>query len=69
MIVNGVKCKPPRFYDTRYEVTNPEGFEFIKNERKKEMLKHLDEQTPERLQVREIVAKARLKTLKRDGVD
>lgn len=69
LIVNGVKCKPPRFYDSRYEVSNPEGFEFIKNERKREMLKHLDNNTPDRLRIREIVEKARLKTLKRDGVD
>lgn len=69
LVVNGVKCKPPRYYDTKYEITNPDGYEFIKNSRKAEMLKHLDNNTPDRLKVREVVEKARLATLKRDGVD
>ena len=69
LVDNGVKCKPPRYYDTIYEVEDPEGFEVVKNSRKEGMLKHLDNNTPDRLRHREIVEKARLRTLKRDGVD
>lgn len=69
VIVNAASCKPPRYYDSLYEISNPTGFEFIKNARKAEALLHLDNSTPDRLRHREIVAKARLQTLKRDGVD
>lgn len=69
VIVNGAECKPPRYYDTLYEISNPEGFEFIKNARKAAALLNVDNSTPDRLHHREIVAKARLQTLKRDGVD
>ncbi len=38
VIINGKKCRPPKFYDKRFEITNPDEFLKIKGRRKKNML-------------------------------
>lgn len=59
VLVRGRLARPPRFYDKWLEQRNPEMLEGIKEERLKEFGKHLEDQTYERLAVREAVAKAR----------
>ncbi|AJK28310.1 putative replication initiation protein [Eel River basin pequenovirus] len=68
VVVNGVKVKPPRFYDILYEIDDPPSFEKIKRARKRAALLHKQNNTPERLRVRERVLKAKISTLKR-GLD
>lgn len=51
VMVDGVKSKPPRFYDNKYSLVNPYRLEELKHERMKKM--NPTEQTPSRLLVRE----------------
>ena len=60
VVVNGKKMKPPKYYDNLMERKSVKEFETIKNKRKKRASKHKEDQTPERLAVREKVAKARI---------
>lgn len=68
VVVNGKKCRPPRYYDGRYEIIDPEHMEVVKRDRAKRGRLHTDNNTPERLAVREAVQTARIQSLKR-GVD
>lgn len=63
VIVNGVECKPPRYYECRYEKVNEERVRAIK--RKRDRDRDVEESTPERLQAREKVALAKLKLKER----
>lgn len=65
VFMNNKKMRPPRFYDSCYEVENPNHFAKLKSRRKKESKKHLDNQTPERLTVREKVKLSQIKRLVR----
>ncbi|AKI26868.1 replication protein VP4 [Gokushovirinae Bog1183_53] len=65
VIKNGIKCKPPRYYDKIYGLTNPDGFDIIKQRRDGKRALHASENTPERLSAREQVQLARLQSLKR----
>lgn len=66
VVVNGVLCKPPRYYDGLLESDRPYEFDDIKFNRLTNAEKHEDNNTPERLIVREEVQEARLKQLPRD---
>lgn len=59
---------PPKFYDGRLELTDPDLLEQVKENRKKEMRKHRKDNTPDRLQAREKVKKAQVNQLKRNEV-
>jgi len=65
--VNGVKMSPPKYYDRQYEIDDPNQLETIKKARLKRAIKHKDNQTPERLRVRERCKKAQIKQLKRNA--
>lgn len=65
VIVNGRKCRPPKFYDGRLQAVSPETFEEIQFERHLKSQKQLDNSTPERLSVREQVQLAQLNRLPR----
>lgn len=60
---DGRKVTPPKFYDTIYEAQFPLDMEEIKDKRLIKAEKHIDNNTPERLQVREQVANAKLSQL------
>lgn len=69
VIVNGHKVKPPRYYDKiaknyDIQVANSFGLDYdaLEFERFKSGRERSDNSTPERLAVREVVAKARLKS-------
>jgi len=61
---NNLKCRPPRYYDTLYDVINPAAMLVLKNKRIMAAKNNLDG-SAERLVVKEQCAKARLKQLKR----
>ena len=65
VIVRGRPCRPPRFYDNRLKLSDPDTFEIIHAKRLKLAKKHLDNATPERLAVRYEVLKATLRKLPR----
>lgn len=64
-IVNGVKVRPPRYYDRLLKIENESLLEQLKFKRVRRALKSKEHQTPNRLRVREKVAKARLNQLTR----
>lgn len=53
IVVNGKPQKPPRYYDLQLELDDPEIFVDIKQRRKDNADKNVDNNTPERLNVRE----------------
>ena len=63
VIINGRPMKPPSFYLRQLQKMNPDGFNELKEKRKKELQKMQPDLTPERLKVREIVTEKRLERL------
>lgn len=66
VVVNGVKTKPPRYYDKELESLNPEVHEHLELLRYQKSGLCADDSTPERLAVREKVAQAKFETMKRN---
>lgn len=60
VLINGHTAQPPKYYDTLYEREHPEFMQHIKEARIQKNKRHEANNTPERLQVREQVAKAKL---------
>lgn len=56
VINNGMKLRPPRYYDKLYDLRYPDIFQQIKDARKERALEHEEENTPDRLSVRERIA-------------
>nr|QJB18753.1 MAG: replication initiator protein [Microvirus sp.] len=65
IVLNQKKLRPPRYYDAQYELVSPDHLKQIKLKRKTDAKKHLDNNTPSRLSVREQVTQARLTKLPR----
>ncbi len=65
VIMNGKRMRPPKFYDSLYEIISNKELRKIKIRRKAEALKHAEDQTPERLKVRCQVQKSQIKLLPR----
>ncbi len=66
VIIEGKKIRPPRYYDTAYELTNPKEHRKLKWTRLKNLRKHADNNTPERLRVREIIQDKKMALLPRE---
>lgn len=58
-------CKPPRYYDSQYEIIAPQEYLKLKQARIEAASQHKDDQTPERLDVRQKVLLAKTKVLVR----
>ncbi len=69
VIVRGREMKPPKYYDKIFDLTYSKGFNMIKGMRERRAKKHAADNTPERLQVKEICQKAKLKLLTRGYED
>lgn len=69
VVVEGHRSRVPRFYDRCLEVQSPSDYRAVKRARHIKNLAHRDDQTPERLAVREKVQRARLERLPRKGVE
>lgn len=65
-IVNGKKQKPPKYYDNLYEISHPDELKQIKKNRQDAAKLHLDNNTPDRLRVREAIQLRRLSKLPRN---
>lgn len=65
VIVNGLRARPPRYYDSLVEVDDPELLAAMKAKREVKALKYSDDQTPRRLREREKVRLAELNLFKR----
>lgn len=65
VIRGGIKCKPPKFYDSVYDSVVPDGMESIKFERVKRAVVHSEDNTPARLEARMEVQEAKAKKLVR----
>lgn len=65
VILAGKSVKPPRFYDSRYQLEDPEGYECMKASRMEKAKRMAKDCTPERLEAREKVKLAQFGMLKR----
>lgn len=65
VVINGKRMRPPKFYDQSYEVTDPQDYKSTKRNRKQGLHKHKENNTPERLIVREKIQQAKLNQLPR----
>jgi len=61
IILKGKELKPPKYYDKLYAESHPEEFVKIKIDRKEKNEVALSDQTTERLEVREQIAKLKLR--------
>jgi hypothetical protein len=62
----GKKMRPPKYYDSQYEILDPQSFQKVKRKRKTDSKKHVDNNTPARLRVRESLQNQKLKLLPRN---
>lgn len=65
IVVNGKKVKPPKAYDANFEITDPVAFRQVKRLRKLVSNDVKENNTPERLKVREKVLALKLRKLLR----
>lgn len=66
VVINGRKVKPPRYYDGILKVERPYTFDDVKFIREENAKLHLDDNTSDRLKVKEAVQLERLQLLTRD---
>jgi len=66
IIMRGLKMRPPRYYDNMFDIDEPDKLNEIKKERKRHSIKNKEDNTPERLRVKEKVKQAQLRQLKRN---
>lgn len=59
VVINERKFKPPKFYDNYLQCRDPERLQRLKAKRLKKSLEHADDNTPERLDVKEAILKIR----------
>lgn len=65
IIREGIKSKPPKYYSSKYSLTHPLTMEEIKEARIIEAYKHLSDNSPQRLRVRERIKNAQARQLLR----
>lgn len=68
VIINGVACNPPKYYDKLLKRMDKDRLEELKECREENAAKHKSDNTPERLKVREIVQQAQLNQLIRGKI-
>lgn len=65
VVINNQQVKPPKYYDKLYAKTNPDSFEDLQYEREKQRRNNYQDNTDDRLKVKEQVSAARLQFKKR----
>lgn len=65
VVVNGKECKPPKYYDRLFTRENPEEMEDLKFLREQDARERFEDNTQERLVVKEIVTRSRVSQLYR----
>lgn len=68
VVINGKKIRPPKYYDGLLEFTRPYEFDLVKDHREVTAQFHIDNNTKDRLNVREQVQIAKLNLLNRKDV-
>lgn len=68
VVINGVVCKPPKYYDRKFQLDRPYEFEEIQNKRLTRAEDFVTDNTHERLLVKEEIAHAKLKKLVRKDI-
>lgn len=68
VVLDGKKMRPPRFYDQQLEEYDENLHTEIKRGRKANARKHAENNTPERLAIREKIQLKKLEQLKRDDI-
>jgi len=53
VILRGLEVRPPRFYDVMQDAIDPKRMEVLKRKRRREAMKHLADNSPERRRVKE----------------
>lgn len=66
VVINGKLVRPPRFYDTQFEVVDLPALSLLKVKRRRKAMKRRGDNTPDRRRVREQVEHARLAQSTRD---
>ncbi len=66
VVIRGKEMKPPKFYDELYEIDDPIAYATMKADRVREARKQKEDNTWQRLQVKETVKKAQIAMLKRE---
>lgn len=66
VIIDGKKQKPPRYYDQLLKRTNRKEHDLIKDDRQTEATLKAEDNTPQRLEAKEKIAKAKLSFYKRE---
>ena len=66
VIIKGRKVRPPKFYDHKFSLMKPFDFDEVKFNRYLDGMKNIENNTPERLKVREAVLHSKLKQLPRN---
>lgn len=66
VVMRGKRCTPPRYYDAVFGEKDPETLAELKRARKLKAVLHKDDQTPERLRVREKVRVAEYELFSRE---
>ena len=67
--VGGKKYRPPKYYDKLFEDMNPDEYSFIKDARVDQSLEFSVDNTPERLAVKDVCLKSKVKKLIRHYED
>lgn len=65
VVMRGREMRPPRYYDKVLEAVSAEAYKALKLVRVRKAIKYRDNNTPERLKVRSVVAAGKLSLLKR----
>lgn len=68
VIINGKKGRPPKFYDEQYKRMFPDNMEQIKERREIDAYERREDNTPERLRVKEQVTRAAITQLQRGKI-
>lgn len=66
VVLRGKRMRPPKYYDSLYELVDPSDHERIKIRRKASASKYSENNSPERLEVRRKVKEAQIKSLVRN---
>lgn len=69
VIINRKEVRPPRFYDSQFEITDPELFKAVKTARVRKAIKYKDNNTADRLETRERFMNRKLEVFKREGTE
>lgn len=69
LVSNGVEMKPPKYYDTLYEALDAESFADIKIDRSLRAIMLADDNTPERLAVREACKSDKISKFLKRSID